>query len=101
MRMSPEKDWGANAGLDIARDFMEGGSVRVAHGEITSSMLEYQSQWVDWSMVSYVWMYCTKPPRTEGRQFTIYTAIHYNIRSVFKMVGISVFSSFTTAQLKP
>lgn len=23
--MSPEKDWGANAGLGIARDFMEGG----------------------------------------------------------------------------
>lgn len=30
MRMSPEKDWGANAGLGSARDFIEGETAAAA-----------------------------------------------------------------------
>lgn len=34
MRMSPEKDWGANAGLGIARDFV-GGELLYKHAHAT------------------------------------------------------------------
>lgn len=34
MRMSPEKDWGANAGLEIARDFIEGGRLKTTGNKV-------------------------------------------------------------------